>query len=348
MKNILVTGGTGFIGSHTCISLIEEGYKITIIDSCINSSPSVIQNILSITKKGKNSNLIAFYKGDIRDSSFLNKVFLKSLRENNPIEAVIHFAGLKSIDESIKRPLLYWDNNVKGSICLFNIMEKFNCRNIVFSSSATIYGIPKSIPIDETFEINPINPYGQTKAAIENILKGLHSSNPKEWRIINLRYFNPIGAHESGVLGERPLKNDKNLFPILCKVAYEKNGILKIFGKNWPTHDGTAIRDYLHVMDLSIAHIKALDFIFNNESQIISFNIGTGSGSTILEMIETFMKTNSCEIPYEFCNKRIGDVPVLVADNRNAISILKWKPKRNISDMCLDGWRWQQKILNEI
>ena len=348
MKNILVTGGTGFIGSHTCISLIEQGYKITIIDSCLNSSPSVIQNILSITKKGKNSNLISFYKGDIRDESFLNKVFLESIRENKPIEAVIHFAGLKSVDESIKRPLLYWDNNVNGSICLFNIMEKFNCRNIVFSSSATIYGNPKSIPIDESFEIKPINPYGETKAAIENILKDLYRSNPTEWRIINLRYFNPIGAHESGVLGERPLKNEKNLFPILCKVANEKRGILKIFGKNWPTHDGTAIRDYLHVMDLSDAHIKALDFIFKNDSQIISFNIGTGSGSTILEMVETFMKTNSCEIPYEFCNRRIGDVPVLVADNRSAISILKWNPKRNISDMCLDGWRWQKKILNEI
>lgn len=348
MKNILLTGGTGFIGSHTCILLIEQGYKITIIDSCINSSPSVIQNILSITKRGKDSNLITFFKGDIRDKVFLNKVFTTSLRENNPIQAVIHFASLKAVDESIKRPLIYWDNNVYGSICLFNIMQKFNCRNIVFSSSAMIYGNPKSIPIDETFEINPINPYGQTKAAVEEILRGLYSSNPKKWRIINLRYFNPIGAHESGDLGEQSLKNTKNLFPVLCKVAYEKNGTLKIFGKNWPTNDGTAIRDYLHVMDLADAHVKALDFIFKNEPQIISLNIGTGSGATILEIVETFMKTNDCLIPYEFCDRRIGDVPILVANNRNAISILNWYPKRTISDMCLDAWRWQKKLFNEI
>ena len=348
MKNILVTGGTGFIGSHTCISLIEQGYKIIIIDSCINSSPLILKNILSIIKTGKNSNLITFYKGDIRDKVFLNKVFITSLRENNPIEAVIHFASLKAIDESIKSPMLYWDNNVYGSICLFNVMEKFNCRNIVFSSSATIYGNPKSIPIDETFEINPISPYGQTKAAVENILRGLHNSNPKKWRIINLRYFNPIGAHESGNLGEKPLKNAKNLFPILCKVAYEKSGILKIFGKDWPTNDGTAIRDYLHVMDLADAHVKSLDYIFRNDPQLISFNIGTGSGLTVLEIVETFMRINNCEIPYEFCDRRIGDVPVLIANNLNAISTLKWHPKRNISDMCLDGWRWQQKVLNEI
>ena len=345
MKNILVTGGTGFIGSHTCVSLIEQGYKITIIDSCINSSPSIIENILSITKRCQDSDLISFYKGDIRDKVFLKKIFLTSLRENNRIEAVIHFAGLKAIDESIKKPLLYWDINVYGSICLFDIMEKFNCRNIVFSSSATIYGNPKSIPIHETFEINPINPYGYTKASVENILREVHNSNPEKWRIINLRYFNPIGAHASGDLGEKPLKNTKNLFPILCKVAYEKNKTLKIFGKNWPTNDGTAIRDYLHIMDLADAHVKSLEYIFKNDPQIISLNIGTGSGTTVLEMVETFMKVNNCEIPYKFCNRRIGDVPELVANNKNAISILKWKPKRKLSDMCLDGWRWQKKYL---
>ena len=347
MKNILVTGGTGFIGSHTCISLIEQGYKITIIDSCFNSSPSVIKNILLITKRLKESNLITFYKGDIRDKVFLNKVFIESLKENNPIEAVIHFAGLKAADESVRMPLIYWDNNVYGSICLFNIMEKFHCRHIVFSSSATIYGNPKSIPIHETFEINPINPYGHSKAAVENILREIYISNPK-WKIINLRYFNPIGAHESGDLGERPLKNENNLFPILCKVAYEKDRILKIFGRNWPTSDGTAIRDYIHVMDLADAHVKSLNFIFNNEPQIMNLNVGTGLGLTVLEMVETFMKINNCEIPYEFCDRRIGDVPILVANNKKAISTLKWQPKRNISDMCLDGWRWQQKVLNEI
>tara|TARA_B100000212_G_scaffold119733_1_gene89518 strand:- start:5997 stop:7049 length:1053 start_codon:yes stop_codon:yes gene_type:complete len=349
MKNILVTGGAGFIGSHTCITLLEKGYKLIVIDSNINSSPDSLFKIrLIVEKKLIISNQLIFKKGNIGNFNFLREVFLSAKKENNQIDAVIHFAGLKSIEESIKKPLLYWENNVYGTIILLKVMREFNCKNIVFSSSASIYGKSNLMPINETNLVNPINTYGQTKVAIENILKDIYIADGKSWKIANLRYFNPIGAHPSGILGENPTYNANNLFPEICKVAASENRILKIFGKDWPTPDGTTIRDYIHVMDLAEAHENALSFILNNEPQILNLNIGTGLGISILDLVRKFIKINNCLVPFKFYPRRIGDVPILIADNHKAISILKWKPTRDLDAMCKDGWKWQRQKMKNI
>ncbi len=346
MKSILVTGGTGFIGSHTCLCLLERGYFINIIDSNINSSPVVLKKIKEIisTKKINNfENKLEFFKGDIRDINFLRKVFSVSHQNNRPIEAVIHFAGLKSVEESIKYPLSYWDVNVFGSICLFSVMEENNCKTIVFSSSATVYGNPDSNPIKESFFIKPQNPYGQTKGTVETILENIFNSAKGEWKVANLRYFNPIGAHYSGAIGEDPKNIPNNLFPFICRVALGKYKKLKIFGKDWPTSDGTGVRDYIHVMDLAEAHISSLEFLSNNESKFLNLNIGTGKGTSVLELVNAFKKINKVDIPCEFVKRRLGDVSEVVADNSLALKILDWKPTRNLEDMCKDGWNWQFK-----
>ena len=343
-KNILVTGGNGFIGSHICISLIEHNFKLTIIDSNINSSQKVFERIKIILKdKVFNiQNYLTFKKGDIRDHEFLNEVFLEAINEKNPIEAVIHCAGLKSVRESVFDPLDYWENNVFGSINLFKVMKRFGCKTIAFSSSATVYGSPEFVPIEENFILRPNNPYGMTKASIEKILEDIYRSSNNSWRIINLRYFNPIGAHKSGLLGEATLKKPNNLFPIICKVAQGQYKSLRIYGNDWDTHDGTAIRDYIHVMDLAEAHTYALSYLFKSDPLILNLNIGTGFGTSVLDLIRKFEEVNKCNIPYVFCKRREGDVPALVAKNQKAISILNWQPIRNLEDMCLDGWRWQK------
>ncbi len=346
MRNILITGGTGYIGSHTCLPLLKGGYKLTIIDSNVNSTPTSIERIKKILKNNFSENQISFFKGDIRDKPFLENIFSNAIKENNPVEAVIHFAGLKSVSESIEKPLLYWENNVFGSICLIDIMTKYECRNIVFSSSASIYGNTSFEPILETSEIKPCTPYGYTKVAIENILASIFKSSKNSWRIANLRYFNPIGAHESGFIGENPLDTPNNLFPIICRVANGKMNELQIFGKDWPTIDGTGIRDYIHIMDLADAHYAALEFLFRNKPQILNLNVGTGNGTSVLELVNKFMKVNKCNVPYRFTEKRLGDLPFIVANNTQVTSILKWKPKRNIEQMCIDGWKWQQKNSN--
>ena len=339
-KTILVTGGTGFIGSHACQVLLEENYKIIVIDSNVNSSPLSLKFIKKIfEKKNLLSPDIYFYKGDIRDERLLQTIFLQAKNSNNPIDGVIHFAGLKSVEESMKSPFKYWDNNVLGTLNLLKVMDIFNCRTIVFSSSATIYG-NNSKPLKEDFEIKPINPYGHTKASVEYLLESVFKSDESRWRIANLRYFNPIGAHKSGLIGEDPLRNLSNLFPYICLVAKGKFEILNVFGKDWPTFDGTCVRDYIHVVDLANAHVRTLDYLFDNEPKIIKINIGTGIGTSVLELIHTFQEVNKCEIPYRFCDRRIGDVPTLVADNSRALNLLKWKPYRTIKDMCLDGWNW--------
>ena len=342
MKNILITGGSGYIGSHTCVTLLEKGYKITIVDSNVNSSPISIERIKEIIKKKVLKDNISFFPGDLRDKIFLNKVFLKAKEENNPINAVIHFAGFKSSSESILKPLIYWENNVFGSICLIEIMRKYDCKNIVFSSSASIYGEHSINPIMETSEIKPSTPYGHTKVAIENILDSTFKSSQESWRIANLRYFNPIGAHESGLLGESPLNFPNNLFPIICKVAQGQLDQLSIYGNDWPTPDGTGVRDYIHVMDLADAHCTALDFLFRNKPQILNLNIGTGIATSVLELVEKFSQVNKCSVPYKFCAKRSGDLPIVVADNKKAISLLNWTPKQNLENMCKDGWNWQK------
>ncbi len=342
MKNILITGGTGYIGSHTCLELIKKGYNLTIIDSNINSSPHSINRIKEILKRDFLENKILFFKGDIRNKSFLDEIFFKLQKENNPIRGVIHFAGLKAVSESLSKPLLYWENNVYGSICLFDVMKKYDCKNIVFSSSASIYRNNLLKPIFEESEIKPCSPYGQTKLAIENILEGIFKTSNDSWSIVNLRYFNPIGAHESGLIGENPINKPNNLFPIICRVADGSLSQLQIYGNDWPTKDGTPIRDYIHIMDLAEAHCAGLDFLFKNKAQIINLNVGTGIGTSVLELVNIFMKVNNCKIPYKYSEKRLGDLPFVVADNRKIKSLLEWFPKRNVEQMCKDGWNWQK------
>ncbi len=342
-ETILVTGGTGFIGSHTCVCLLEKKYNIIIIDSNINSSKLTVKKIQEIFIKDKIPfQEIIFKKGDIRDQYFLRSIFSEAKKRNSPIKAVIHFAGLKSVKDSINESIKYWETNVSGSISLFKIMEEFKCFNIVFSSSATVYGNVKNGLINESEKISPINPYGNNKATTELILHDLFKSKQNNWKIANLRYFNPIGAHPSGLIGEDPFQKPNNLFPIINRVATGEYKYLTIFGDDWPTPDGTCIRDYIHVMDLAKAHAATLEYLFENKPQIINLNIGTGKGTSILELVRDFESANDCIIPYKFSGRREGDVSRLVADNKLALSLLDWVPVRNISDMCKDGYHWQR------
>tara|TARA_B100000242_G_scaffold96699_1_gene66284 strand:- start:1965 stop:3026 length:1062 start_codon:yes stop_codon:yes gene_type:complete len=347
-KNILITGGAGFIGTHTALLLLSKGYKITIIDSFINSDELAINKLKKLSKEYyKISKInIDLFKGDIRNKEFLNEIFLNAKKKNTPIDAVIHLAGLKSVRESVKYPLKYWNNNVNGSINLVNVMEENNCRTMVFSSSATIYGLNKNNLLSEENKLNPINPYGMTKFVIEKLLNDIHKTQNSGWGIINLRYFNPIGAHPSGEIGENPLDLPNNIFPLLTRVAIKKTKELKIFGNDWPTKDGTPIRDYIHIMDLASGHLLALEFLFNNQNDFHNINLGTGKGTTVLELIKTFKKVNSIDVPYIFSRRREGDCAKIVANNLLAKSILDWEPKYSIEDMCTDGWNWQLKNPN--
>ena len=295
--------------------------------------PSVINSIASS----------AFFKGDIGDYKFMSDIFKKYKDQNKPIEGVIHFAGFKSISESFENPFKYYENNVNKSINLFKIMDTYECRTLVFSSSATIYANSENSCFSEKSRIAPCSPYGHTKYIIEEILNKIFTSNYKKWRIINLRYFNPIGAHPSGDIGENPLQKPTNLFPLINQVAVGKSKELNIFGANWPTKDGTAVRDYIHVMDIADGHIKALKYLFNNQSQILSLNLGRGQGTSVLELLEIFQDVNKCLIPYQVRQKRIGDVAFAVANNEKAISLLNWYPKRTLEQCCRDGWNWQLK-----
>jgi len=343
MKTILVTGGTGFIGSHTCLKLLESNYSIFIVDSNINSTQLSIDRLIQI---GVNSNLqfgerICFFRGDIRNEIFLDYVFNEAKKMNMNIDAVIHFAGLKSVSESVRDPLLYWDVNVVGSLTLFKVMKKHNCNSIVFSSSATVYGFREK-KLTEDLELKPTNPYGETKVAIEKILNNIFISENQKWRIANLRYFNPIGAHPSGLIGENPNNVPENIFPYICQVALGKRDKLYVFGNDWPTEDGTCIRDYIHIMDLANAHKCALEFLLGNSPQNINLNIGTGKGTSVLELIDKFNDVNKCNINYEFTKRRDGDIPQIIADTKKTNSILNWKPEKNISEMCFDGFNWQK------
>ncbi len=342
MKNILVTGGCGYIGSHTVLSLLENGYFVYVFDSNVNSSSVVLKRILEILGKEKEilSENLKFYKGDIRFKENIEEVFSNAIKENRKINEVIHFAGLKSIEESIKFPFLYWDNNVVGTINLLNAMNKYDCKTIIFSSSATIYENSGKNKINEKTLVNPINPYGRNKSTIELFLNDIYESDPKNWRIINLRYFNPIGAHISGKLGENQIGLVNNIFPLILKVASKNMKEFKIFGNDWNTRDGTCIRDYIHVMDLVNGHVEALNYLRNNNPQIMNLNIGTGLGSTVLELIKTFEMVNNVKIPYSFTSRRKGDLGCVVADNSKILKTLSWEPKRSLEDMCKDGWNW--------
>ena len=340
---VLVTGGAGFIGSHTCLALLEKGYEVVVVDNYANShkkSLAQVHQILQINKKIENIDF-EIINADIRDATILDQVFLKYQRLGKPIQSVIHFAGLKSVKDSILNPLNYWDVNVKGSINLLSVMNRYKCRTIVFSSSATIYGISNDKPLKENSEIKPINPYGITKAAVERLLEDIYNSYPDNWRIVNLRYFNPIGAHASGMIGESPMGIPNNIFPYITKVAAGSLDKLTIYGNDWPTTDGTGVRDYIHVMDLAEGHISALKYLNESKNKIININIGTGKGTSVLELVNTFERVNNIKIPIVYSGRRIGDCSTLIADNSLAISCLGWHPKRKIEEMCIDGWKWQ-------
>ena len=339
MRRILVTGGCGFIGSHTCLELLEKNYEVWVVDSLVNSSHLVLERIKKLSNK---SNNLKFFKGDVRDINFIRKVFQKAINNDIPISGVIHFAGLKSVGESIDEPIKYWDVNVNGTISLIRVMEESNCRSIVFSSSATIYGIKDDTPIKESFDIESINPYGTTKIVIEKLLKDLYLSSPDEWRIISLRYFNPIGAHESGLIGEDPLGIPNNIFPLLMQVCMRRINKLQVFGNDWDTKDGTCVRDYIHVLDLADGHILAMEYLFNHNPQIMNLNLGTGTGTSVLELINTFERVNNVSIPYEFTERRKGDYASVIADNSKLVKVLNWQPRRDLLKMCMDGWRWQK------
>lgn len=347
MRNILVTGGAGFIGSHTCLILLQNGVNVFVIDSFTNSSPLALEKVNSILKKENNiRSILKIFRGDIMDIIFLENVFKTIIDEVERIDGVLHFAGLKSVRESIINPFEYWKINLKGTIHLTEMIVKFNCKNLVFSSSAAIYTEKNNLPLKENSEKNPLSPYGKTKLTIEKFLEDIFLSHSKNINIACLRYFNPIGAHNSGIIGEYPTGVTNNIFPILVNTAIGKNKKLNIYGRDWPTKDGTAVRDYIHVMDVAEAHVKILEYLFDNKDIFLALNIGTGIETTILELIKTFETVNNVRVPYIFSDRRVGDSAYVVADNSYAISKFNITPKRNLEEMCIDSWRWIQNNLN--
>ena len=348
MKGILITGGSGFIGSHLTFSFLKMGYKIFVIDSLINSSKKVIDKINEFQKLNKDSTYeVDFFKVDIRDADQIKKVFKYAKDININIDLVIHLAGLKSIGDSYKNPKLYWDVNVNGTQILINEMINFSCKKIIFSSSASIYDVTQKSPYKEESLINPSNPYGKTKLAAERIILNKKYVLKNYIEPIVLRYFNPIGSEPSGFLGEEIIisKTLNNLFPNICNVAKGKSERLYIYGKDWPTKDGTAIRDFIHISDLVNAH-KAAIYYFNEQSNKHKiFNIGTGKGTSVLELINTFQKVNKLKLNYSFEERREGDYGIIYADCNLAKEILNWEAEKSIDDMCLDGWKCIKKNL---
>ena len=331
---ILVTGGTGYIGSHTVVELLNSGYEVVVIDNLSNSKIEVIDKIKEITSKE-----VTFYEGDVCDKSLLEKVF-----KENSIDAVIHFAGYKAVGESVKKPLMYYRNNIDSTLALCEVMNEYNVKNIVFSSSATVYGTPKSLPIKEDFEVtHATNPYGETKIIIERILNDIYIAD-NNWNIALLRYFNPIGAHKSGLIGENPNDIPNNLMPYIVKVATGELKELSIFGNDYDTVDGTGVRDYIHVVDLAKAHIKAVEWTFKNEG-IDAFNLGTGKGYSVLELVEAFKKYNHVDVPYKIVGRREGDSASCYADVSYAKEKLNWSSTLDIEEMVKDAYNYAKKQL---
>ncbi|AEX85667.1 UDP-galactose-4-epimerase [Marinitoga sp. 1135] len=332
--SILITGGTGYIGSHACIEFLNAGYEIIVLDNFSNSKPAVLKRIKEITGKD-----FKFYEADLLDKNKIKEIF-----DENEIEAVIHFAGLKAVGESVEKPLLYYHNNITGTLNLLEVMKEKNVKKIVFSSSATVYGNPHKVPITEDFPTGATNPYGRTKLFIEEILKDLYISD-KNWSISLLRYFNPIGAHESGMIGEDPNGIPNNLMPYITQVAVGKREKLYVFGNDYDTHDGTGVRDYIHVVDLVKGHIKALEKIMETTGVKI-YNLGTGTGYSVLDVVKAFEKASGVKIPYEIVDRRPGDVDKIYADPTKALKELGWKAEKDLYDMCKDSWNWQKKNPN--
>ncbi|SFV89946.1 UDP-glucose 4-epimerase [hydrothermal vent metagenome] len=328
---ILVTGGAGYIGSHTCVLLLEAGYDVVVFDNFSNASKESISRVEALTGKK-----IILVKGDIRDKAALESVF-----SNHTIDAVIHFAGLKAVGESVQKPLYYYENNVCGTVVLCEVMAAHSCKSIVFSSSATVYGDLHTTPIKEDFPLSATNPYGRSKLMIEEILRDLYVSD-SQWKIVLLRYFNPVGAHESGEIGEDPNGIPNNLMPFIAQTAVGKREKLSVFGNDYDTHDGTGVRDYIHVVDLAEGHLKALEKI-EGINGVEAVNLGTGKGYSVLDMVKAFEEVSRVKVPYEIAPRRSGDVAKCYADPSYAKEVLGWEAKRGIEEMCEDTWRWQRK-----
>ena len=332
---ILVTGGAGYIGSHTCIELIEAGYEVVVVDNLYNSSKESLKRVGAIVGQE-----IKFYEADIRDAAAMKNVFA-----NEKIDAVIHFAGLKAVGESVAKPIEYYDNNVNGTLVLCNAMKEAGVKNIIFSSSATVYGDPAFIPITEECPKGQCtNPYGWTKSMLEQILTDIHTSD-NEWNVVLLRYFNPVGAHKSGTIGEDPKGIPNNLMPYITQVAVGKRECLGVFGNDYDTHDGTGVRDYIHVVDLAHGHVKALKKI-EEKAGVCVYNLGTGNGYSVLDMVHAFGKACGHPIKYEINDRRPGDIAACYADPAKAKAELGWEAKRGLDEMCEDSWRWQSNNPN--
>lgn len=337
MKKILVTGGAGYIGSHTCIDLLNNNMEVVIVDNFSNSNEKALDAIKKLTGKE-----FKFYKIDYTDKDEMEKVFLE-----NDIDAVINFAGFKAVGESVKMPLEYYTNNVYGALVLLDLMRKHNVKKFVFSSSATVYGDPEKMPLTEDCKIGgTINPYGTSKLMIEYILQDLYKSD-NTWDIVILRYFNPVGAHESGLIGEVPKGTPNNLMPYISRVAAGKLKELSVFGNDYDTKDGTGIRDYIHVIDLAHAHLKALEKLNKEDSGIYIYNVGTGTGYSVFDMINAFEKANNVKIPYKVVSRRDGDLPVSYADTKKAKEELGFVATKNLEDMCKDEWNFQKNLNKE-
>jgi UDP-glucose 4-epimerase len=328
---ILVTGGAGFIGSHTCVELLNGGYEIAVIDNFCNSKPEMLDKIREITKKD-----FKFYEADLLDRPKVEQIF-----EENKIDAVIHFAGLKAVGESVAMPMEYYYNNIGSTLVLTQTMAKYGCKKIVFSSSATVYGDPASVPITEDFPLHTTNPYGSTKLMIENILRDIYVSD-NEWSIVLLRYFNPIGAHKSGLIGESPNGIPNNLVPYIAQVAVGIREHLNVFGDDYNTVDGTGVRDYIHVVDLSLGHVKAVEKVADTTG-VFTYNLGTGNGYSVLEVLHAYEKACGKELPYKVVPRRPGDIAMCYADTSKSAKELGWKATRGIDEMCEDSWRFTQK-----
>ena len=339
MTQLLITGGAGFIGSHSCLVLLEAGHNLVVLDNFDNSSREGLKRVLELAGPSAAGRL-EVVEGDIRSAGDLERSF-KATPTGRPITAVVHFAGLKAVGESLREPLRYWDVNLCGSRQLLQVMQAHGCRNLVFSSSATLYGMPELVPIPESAPIQPINPYGHSKAAVEQLLADLVASEPG-WRIARLRYFNPVGAHPSGRIGEDPRGIPNNLFPFVSQVAVGRRDCLQVFGGDWPTPDGSGVRDYIHVMDLAEGHRAALDVLLAEPPQLLSLNLGSGQGHSVLEVVRAFELASGRSVPYTVVERRDGDAASTVADPRLATERLSWRTRRSLEEMCRDGWAWQQ------